>query len=127
MKIRIKGNSLRLRLSQTELKTLDEDGMVSEAIAFGPGQTLVYRLEYSAATEVTKAVYANHQILVILPQKEMTEWINSNQISIMASQSNGTGEALSLLIEKDFRCLTERPHENEEDLFPHPKEGEVEC
>lgn len=101
--------------------------MVSEAIAFGPGQTLVYSLESAEAALEPKAVYCDHRILVMLPQKTVDEWANSDQVSISGAQNNSTSEGLSLLIEKDFRCLTERAHENEEDLFPHPKEGNVEC
>ncbi|PHN07593.1 DUF7009 family protein [Flavilitoribacter nigricans] len=127
MKIRIKGNTLRLRLSQTEIKQLDEAGMVSEAIAFGPGQTLVYSLERSDAAESPRAVYSDHRILVILPEKAVRDWVQSDQVSIVGEQNNATSEGLSLLIEKDFRCLTERAHEDEEDLFPHPKEGEINC
>lgn len=127
MKIRIKGNSLRLRLSQTEIRKIEQDGVVSEAIAFGPGQALVYSLERSDSLPEPKAIFTDSRIMVILPDKVVREWVSSDQISIMSSQDNATSEGLSLLIEKDFRCLTERAHEDEDDLFPHPKEGEVEC
>lgn len=127
MKIRIKGNSLRLRLSQTEIKKIEQDGVVSDVIAFGPGQALVYSLERSDSLQETKAIFTDNRILVLLPEKTVNDWINTDQISIIGTQDNATTEGLSLLIEKDFRCLTERTHENEDDLFPHPKEGEIEC
>jgi hypothetical protein len=127
MKIRIKGNSLRLRLSQTEIRELDKKGIVSEVIAFGPGQALVYSLEKAEDLPDPRAIYTDNRIMVLLPGKTVDDWVHSDQVSIVGSQNNAASEGLSLLIEKDFRCLTERPHEDEEDLFPHPKEGEVEC
>lgn len=127
MKIRIKGHTLRLRLSQTEINLLAERGSVTDAISFGPGQTLVYSLETAAGASDTKAVFSDHRILVMLPRQMAEDWASSDLVSITGTQDNGTTDGLSLLIEKDFRCLTERPHEDEEDLFPHPKENEMEC
>lgn len=127
MKIRIKGNTLRLRLSQSEINQISEKGTVSDTIAFGPGQALVYSLESSEGLPAPRAVFADHRITVALPKQTVTDWANSDQVSITSTQENATSEGLSLLIEKDFRCLTERAHEDESDLFPHPKEGNVEC
>ena len=127
MKVRIKGNSIRLRLSQTELEQLSHNEVVSEQIVFAPGVSLVYSLEKSITAEQTTAHYTNHHIQVILPDQMASSWINTDQISISTQQDNATADPLNILIEKDFRCLTERPNENEEDLFPHPKEGVVDC
>lgn len=128
MKIRIKGNTLRLRLSQTEIRELDQKGLVSQTISFGPGQTLAYSLERSSQSPQIQAVYSDNRILITLPEATVTAWAgDEKQVSITGKQDNATSEGLSLLIEKDFRCLTERPHEDEKDLFPHPKEGEHKC
>lgn len=101
--------------------------MVSDSITFGVGQTLAYSLESVEGAAGPKAVLDNHRILVVLPRTMVHDWAASDQVSITGRQENATDEGLSLLIEKDFRCLTERLHEDEEDLFPHPKEGEVNC
>ena len=44
MKLRIRGNSARLRLTKTEVKHLAEKGLVEEKTDFGNGQTLVYAI-----------------------------------------------------------------------------------
>lgn len=127
MKVRIKGNSIRLRLSQTELGRLDNHEVIAEQIDFAPGVSLIYSLERSITAKQPIVHYGNNQIQLILPEEMASNWINTNQISIRAQQDNATADPLRILIEKDFRCLTERPNENEEDLFPHPKEGVVDC
>ncbi len=54
-------------------------------------------------------------------------WANSSEISLRASSPLPDGNELTILVEKDFKCLTDRPHEDESDLFPHPKEGDIIC
>ena len=48
MKLRLRGNSIRLRLSQRDLATLLEDGAVEERVEFPGGSVLRHRLERSA-------------------------------------------------------------------------------
>ncbi len=128
MKIRIKDNSLRLRLSQSEVQQLKEDGKVQASIQFGPvaGATLVYEVSAIAHFNIT-ATYQNHHISVQIPRTQVQEWADSNLVSIQAEQLIAENSKLIILVEKDFKCLTDRPNENETDLFPHPKEGEVNC
>ncbi len=45
MKLRIKGNSLRLRLQQAEIAALREGKAVEETVRFSPASRLVYALE----------------------------------------------------------------------------------
>jgi len=48
MKLRIKGTSLRLRLTQGEIRALAQQGMIEERVPF-PHAQLVYRLRREAA------------------------------------------------------------------------------
>jgi hypothetical protein len=45
MKLRIRGNSIRFRLSQTEMVQLVETGDVRDSVEFGPDARLDYRVE----------------------------------------------------------------------------------
>jgi hypothetical protein len=45
MKLRLQGNSVRLRLTRSEVERLRETGLVEESIEFGSGESLVYRLQ----------------------------------------------------------------------------------
>jgi hypothetical protein len=58
MKLRIKGASLRLRLTQAEMRALEERGVVEEEVPFAAGTRLVYRLRRDAAAADIAAVYA---------------------------------------------------------------------
>ncbi|MCU0345456.1 MAG: hypothetical protein MUC59_00845 [Saprospiraceae bacterium] len=124
MKIRISGNSLRLRLSQSEVKTFFEVGEVIDGISFGtsPNATLLYVLKRSQDAEV-KATYIHNAITVNVPADIGDTWANSEQeigIEVTAKTPGKNGDSLRILIEKDFKCLANRAGEDESDNFPNP-------
>src|SRR5690349_11573414 len=60
MKLRIKGSSLRLRLTQGEVRQLEAQGEVAEQVEFGAGAKLTYRLRIQGP--VIAATYADNVI-----------------------------------------------------------------
>ncbi len=121
MKIRIRENSLRLRLTQSEVNTFSEKGEVRDKIQFGllPTETLTYSMVLTKGEELF-ANYKNHQILVQVPEKMAKEWADTNLVGMTNEIKIGNKNVLKILIEKDFKCLTERHGEDETDNFPHP-------
>ncbi len=113
MKLRLHGNQLRLRVSQSEVARLAETGTVEETVTFAPGQTLSYTLEASPATAVA-AVFEGGRIRVTLPLPDVTHWIESDQVGIQ-----GSSGPLGVLVEKDFQCL-HRASPEDADSFPNP-------
>ncbi|MEM9918053.1 MAG: hypothetical protein AAF990_08155 [Bacteroidota bacterium] len=128
MKIRIKGNSIRLRLSQVEVTELQLNGRVEESITFSPSTKLVYCLELSAFAVAIEAKYEANRITVVIPEATAYPWCQTDQVGVENRQRiDAEGAELAILIEKDFRCLTDRPGEDESDLYPHPKENSTNC
>ncbi|MCA6075252.1 DUF7009 family protein [Fulvivirga sedimenti] len=119
MKIRILGNSLRLRLSQSEVANLAEDMHVSDSINFG-GRKLIYALQ-GADVESISAEYNGDIITVNVPESQIREWTASEQVGFDHRQKLTDNSYLNILVEKDFACLV--PRKGEEDLFPNPQEG----
>ena len=103
MKLRLHGNSLRLRLSQRDATSLLRTGCVEEFVQFAPGLRLRYAIESSSTLDAPRADFTNNCILVLLPRRQVDAWLTSDEIGISAEQGGGTGPAL--LIEKDFRYL----------------------
>lgn len=101
MKLRIKGNSIRLRLLRSEVVALVEKGFISEETRFspGPGGTFYYGLVASDEAIEIQAKFEGDRILVILPTTVAEKWAENDDVSIEASQ-NG----LEILVEKDFPC-----------------------
>jgi hypothetical protein len=127
MKLRIRGNSIRLRLTQGEVARFADGGLVEEAVEFGgrEDQRFVYALSASTEIDSVSAVLENNRIAVLVPQSQAADWAKTNQISIRVEQSLGAEKALQILIEKDFACLEDRPGEDDSDAFPHPQTGKA--
>lgn len=121
MKLRLRENSIRLRLLQSEVTRLKETGSISEAITFGASQVLIYRLQTSLEARAISAHFRNNEIIVELPVEIAGRWVNTEQIGLNFEQKIDDEKFLSILIEKDFACV-ERPLDaDNKDAFPHPK------
>jgi len=128
MKIRIKGNSLRLRLTQSEVQQLHQEGFVEEKIMFGidPTEHLRYKIAKSKNI-VINVSYKPNEITVTVPENMLATWASTNLVGLEHQIKLEGEERLSILIEKDFKCLQERPGEDESDMFPNPDEGNLTC
>jgi hypothetical protein len=72
--------------------------------------------------EIT-ARLADGEIKVTVPEELGHKWANSEQVGIEHSQQINSASSLSILIEKDFRCLEPRPGEDQSDAFTNPAQG----
>ena len=122
MKLRIKGPTLRLRLTQGEMQALLEAGVVEERVPFAPGTDLVYRLKCDAAAHAISASFRNGVLEVLVPESNAREWCTTSQVTLAYEQALPEG-ALRITLEKDFACLAPREGEDESDNFPHPEAG----
>ena len=115
MKLRIKGNTIRIRLSENEVNLLELGTSVQDKTCF-PSSILSYRIQVS---NKTSADFLDNEVLIKLPENEVHLWATTDQVSISKEISTLNDDILSILVEKDFKCLTVRP-EDESDLYPNP-------
>jgi hypothetical protein len=115
MKLRIQGNSLRLRLSQKDVSQLRDRGHIESCIEFAPGCRLVYLLEVSFRAAAVTADLVGDTVRVTAPTHVIAQWAESERVSIETTSAAG----LHLLIEKDFQCL-HNPDQQDADAYPHP-------
>jgi len=122
MKIRIKGNFVRYRLTQTEVKTLADVGYLSESTVFGPaeGQTFVYALEVSKDVESLEASFDGGKITLFIPVESAKTWYYEERVGFENEQEVSPGIFLKLLLEKDFICLDDSD-EDQSDNYVNPK------
>ena len=123
MKIRIKDNSVRIRLTQGELHLLETEGSLQSKTIFPGEQQFIYGLKIDASVDQCEGIFHNGEMWVLLPKAVAEKWIGTDQVGIEAQQMVKKGNRLNLLVEKDFKCLHpgER-REDETDHFPHPME-----
>jgi hypothetical protein len=119
VKLRIQGNSIRLRLTKSEVAEVTAAGEVADVIDFGAAKALRYTLESADCTEID-VQYSDSEIRVRIPSARVSRWAAPDQVSIRGERKLGSGGVLKVLVEKDFECLQPRPGEDSADLYINP-------
>ena len=127
MKLRVLNNSLRLRLTRSEVDTVCNDGLVKGHVPISGANSFSYVLESSPATVSPEAHMSNNVLTIRIPESEIKQWGSGDQVSISADQVLEDGRTLKILVEKDFQCLAPREGEDESDMYPHPQADEETC
>jgi len=117
MKLRIKANSIRYRLSKTDVSRLADTGYLEEYTAF-PGKQLTYALQKTDA-EVLSASFLDDTITLFIPDTFVKEWPDNDVIGLDTRMPLPGNESLYLLIEKDFVCLDDTT-EDQSDNYENP-------
>lgn len=117
MKIRIKGDSLRYRLTRSDIAALAHSGFLEEKVNFGE-QVLIYAIQLADGDQLT-STYKNNKITLFMPMSMLSELQRTDKVGF----ENKTGE-LDLLVEKDFTCL-DNVAEDQSDNYPNPLADKV--
>lgn len=119
MKIRIKGNTIRYRLTRSEVATLSNQGYIEVITPFNKGK-LLYAVQIMEGIEKLEAEFTGDRIILLVPESLGRGWDDNEVVSFRDSMVLQGGEELELLLEKDFACLDEKD-EDQSDNFPNPK------
>ncbi|WP_312399011.1 DUF7009 family protein [Sphingobacterium sp.] len=112
MKLRIKDNSVRYRLTQSEVAELAKNGAVSSETAF-IGRPLIYRIEKIDGQELT-ADFVENSVVLGIPQRMIEELVATETVGF-----DGQVGQVKLLVEKDFVCI-DNTVEDQSDNYPNP-------
>jgi hypothetical protein len=112
MKLRFRGNSLRLRVNRKEVARLAAAEELVEEVRFG-NETLGYSLKADATCT---AEFDGKRIRVTAP---LTEWASADEIGFYFEAARG----LKVAIEKDLECV-DGPEE-EKDPYAFPRSEKV--
>ncbi|MBC7418085.1 MAG: hypothetical protein H7325_08030 [Pedobacter sp.] len=120
MKIRIKGNSIRLRLTKTDVQNLKELGKLEEKTIFSETEVFKYSLEIDESNIGISAKFDQNKISIFLSKKNVKTLTETDEITVQGNQKNGTANGLFLLIEKDLECL-DSTTEDQSDMYKNTK------
>lgn len=118
MKIRIQRNSIRFRLTRSEVALLKQNGSHREQTAFN-GKSFNYAVAAKEGITQLQAEFQEDTITLFLPKTESVKWPDSEQVGYENKMILNNGQLLNLLLEKDFVCLDERT-EDQSDQYPNP-------
>ena len=120
LKLRIRDNSIRLRLTRHEVEVLERERIVSSGTQFSGSRELFYEVECKTSCDAPAATFSGNRISVALPIAAVLNWSGSEQVSIRGEQRLDDDQSLHILIEKDFACPQPRQGEDESDMFANP-------
>ena len=112
MKIRIKGNSLRYRLTKSDMYRLSHEGYLEDKTDFGD-RKLVYVIQKTNDKELS-AFFNENVICLQVPLKMINELDSTDRTGFEGKQGD-----LYLLVEKDFTCL-DNVDQDQSDNYPNP-------
>ena len=128
MKLRIRGNSVRVRMDRKDLAELLDRGHVGDEICFGIGrdQAVSYTVQLGSAARCQPHVeYIAGHLLVTVNPVDAEGWRRSDEVGFDHKQVGEDGVVVRVLLEKDFACLDRPVGEESEDTFafPNPSAG----
>jgi hypothetical protein len=118
MKLRIKGNTIRFRLTKSEVAYFSEKKFIQESTNLGK-RIFSYGMKASDAIDKIGAEYENDGITITIPTALAKSWTDTNLVGLSEEMPVQEGKKLFILIEKDFKCLDE-VSEDQSDNYPNP-------
>lgn len=118
MKLRIKGNSVRIRLTKTEVNTIATTGYLEEETVFGNNK-FVYALQKVEEGNELSAAFEGNKITLFVPSALTSGWPQNDVVGFEATMLLPDNKSLYLLLEKDFVCL-DHTTEDQSDNYENP-------
>lgn len=119
MKLRVLDNTLRFRLSQSEVARLIEGNTIRASVVFPGSNALHYAIAVNADDAAATASFDQAHITIGMPCSHVATFSSDDVVTLNATVGTPSS-LLEIKIEKDFQCLAPRD-EDESDLYAHPK------
>ena len=121
MKVRILGNTIRLRVKMHETEAIHVSGMIEEVLEFGPSEDNKLRFRILKGEDSFAIEQTGLTISVIVPQALVEKWASTDLVGFEEAITTSKGSLIKVLIEKDFACL-DGEREDEVGSYPNPIE-----
>ncbi|MFK8054327.1 MAG: hypothetical protein AB8F65_15265 [Woeseiaceae bacterium] len=121
MKVRLRGHTIRCRLTQSEVQQLAAAQIVTQRCQLSASMALSFTL-VSVADSIRNAVVVNDLTVTLsVREADVLQWASTDQTGLSFVQENGSEPSLTVNIEKDFACLKPRTGGDDDDCFVHPE------
>jgi hypothetical protein len=115
MKLRFRGNTLRLRVNRREVATLADGSALREDVLFPGNACLTYLLD-TRSEESPLASFDGHSIRIAVPLTDVRAWAVGDEIGLYFNVP-ASGKVLRIAIEKDLECVDGPREEYDPDAF----------
>ncbi|WP_077398920.1 DUF7009 family protein [Cellulophaga omnivescoria] len=119
MKIRIRENSVRYRLTKSEVEAFCKRGYFIQQTEFNTS-LFCYEIRTKDGIRNLETDFKNNTISIYVPNSYTTDWHTNSIVGFSNTYTTKQGKELSILVEKDFVCMDETV-EDQSDNYPNPK------
>ena len=119
MKIRIRENSVRYRLTKSEVEAFCREGYFEQKTHF-ESKTFTYALKARSDIDELYADFRKDTISLFLNDVLAVNWDKEERVGFSGTMETKNGHCISLLLEKDFICMDETL-EDQSDNYPNPR------
>ena len=120
MKLRVSDNTVRVRISQSELAELKAFLPVQLMVDF-PVQAQLSCQLIPSKVDTLGCTFSSSTISIFIPESTIAKWNSSTFVKLERTLDLENGKELFILVEKDFKRLSNRAKEDESDLFTNPR------
>ncbi len=118
MKIRIKENSVRFRLTRSEVDQVCTEGSYMEYTEFDTTH-FSYGVTVKEDISDLMADFLGNSVILYLPKRFIEEWKHTDRVGFERQIPLKNGKTLLALLEKDFVCMDDN-REDQSDNYPNP-------
>ena len=118
MKLRIREQSVRFRLSPEDVASLGRGESVLVSLNLGAEQTFTYGLEMSG-TSLLGVKSVRSGVVIQCPVEMLRKLAETDEVGFERVIDLGGEGSVTVLVEKDFKCLVPRG-EDDGNTFPNP-------
>ena len=123
MKLRLRKNSLRLRVNQREVESLSSGINLEEHVTF-PGASRISYVLQPVSNDAPHAIFHDGAIRIGVPEEQLRRWAQTDSVGLYF-EFPVDGAVLKVAIEKDLVCV-DGPEE-ERDPYAYPRRTTPTC
>ena len=128
MKVRLRANTIRLRLTQEEVSAISGGEPVKLCTSFGAGfrQQLVWMVSaHHVGSSNTTILFDGSQVAIELSGEHVSNWLSDGTVEgFTETVASDAEESIILTVQRDYACLVPRDPAEDAGAFPHPGGGE---
>lgn len=122
MKIRILGNTIRIRVKMHETQAIMEKGMIEEVVEFGPSEADKLRFQVLKGDDAFVIEQMGMSVRITVPGILVETWASTDLVGFQETIATSKGSEIAVLIEKDYACL-DGDRAEEEGSYENPMLG----
>lgn len=119
MKLRLKDNSVRIRITRTEVERFAVEKYIEAVTDFGDA-VLKYGMKWNEHVNELNATMTEQTIILQIPSQMASEFVSTDIVGFQHTVTLPGGRSLFILFEKDFKCLDGNLLEDESDNYENP-------